>query len=171
MAPIGQHGQPLHFAGYEMTTPLPVEFVNPNPIVPGVATIGPSSSLASVVAYLNSLGYNGAGYATWYTAAHLKDSSLTPYQGIVTYLAGTGISNAIGSAVGATGTATGQIATGTVNGLNQFSKDVLGGFNLGGWFLRIGEILLGLVLIGVGVARITGVQNVVSAAVKTKMIP
>lgn len=46
------------------------------------------------------------------------------------------------------------------------SKDALGGFNIANWFLRIGEILLGLVLIGVGVARITGVQNAVTNALK-----
>jgi hypothetical protein len=44
--------------------------------------------------------------------------------------------------------------------------DKIASFNLGSWFLRIGEILLGLVLIGVGVARITGSQNVISKAMK-----
>ncbi len=48
-------------------------------------------------------------------------------------------------------------------------SNVLGGFNLGSWFLRVGEILLGLVLIGVGVARITGVQNAISKVVKAKV--
>lgn len=47
--------------------------------------------------------------------------------------------------------------------------DILGGLNLGSWFLRIGEGLLGLVLIGVGIARVTGAQNVISQAVKTKL--
>lgn len=47
--------------------------------------------------------------------------------------------------------------------------DKLGGFNLGSWFLRIGEILLGLVLVGVGIARITGAQNIVSQVVKAKV--
>lgn len=47
--------------------------------------------------------------------------------------------------------------------------DALGSFNIGAWFLRIGEILLGLVLVGVGVARITGAQNAISNIVKTKM--
>lgn len=44
--------------------------------------------------------------------------------------------------------------------------DPLGKLNLGGWFIRIGEILLGIVLIGVGLARLTGVQNVVSKVAK-----
>jgi hypothetical protein len=48
-------------------------------------------------------------------------------------------------------------------------SDVFGKFNLGSWFLRIGEILLGIVLVGVGLARITGVQNAISQIVKTKM--
>jgi hypothetical protein len=47
--------------------------------------------------------------------------------------------------------------------------DALGSFNIGAWFLRIGEILLGLVLVGVGIARITGAQNAISTFVKTKM--
>lgn len=47
--------------------------------------------------------------------------------------------------------------------------DILGGFNLSGWFLRIGEVLLGVVLIGVGIARITGAQNAISAMAKTKL--
>jgi hypothetical protein len=47
--------------------------------------------------------------------------------------------------------------------------DTLGSFNIGAWFLRIGEILLGIVLVGVGIARITGAQNVVSKIVKAKV--
>ena len=47
--------------------------------------------------------------------------------------------------------------------------DTIAGLNLGAWFLRIGEIALGIVLIGVGVARITGLQNVASQVVKTKL--
>lgn len=48
--------------------------------------------------------------------------------------------------------------------------DLLGKFNLPSWFLRVGEILLGIVLVGVGLARVTGTQNIVSKAVKTAMV-
>lgn len=52
------------------------------------------------------------------------------------------------------------------------AADALGGFNIGSWFIRIGEILLGLVLIGVGVARITGAENAISKVVKSgKIMP
>jgi hypothetical protein len=34
------------------------------------------------------------------------------------------------------------------------------------WFIRIGEILLGIVLIGVGVAKLTGTTNLISKALK-----
>jgi hypothetical protein len=54
-------------------------------------------------------------------------------------------------------------------GTGSAIANTLGGFNISNWFLRIGEILLGLVLIGVGVARITGAQNAISNIVKTKM--
>ena len=60
-------------------------------------------------------------------------------------------------------------ALNVANGAIGAATDVIGGFNLGSWFLRIGEILLGIVLVGVGVARITGVQNAVSQVVKTKV--
>lgn len=49
------------------------------------------------------------------------------------------------------------------------NSDILGRFNLASWFLRIGEVLLGLVLIGVGIARITGAQNAISNIIKTKL--
>ena len=41
--------------------------------------------------------------------------------------------------------------------------------NLEQWMLRIGEVLLGLVLVGVGLARITGVDNAISKVLQTKM--
>ena len=68
-----------------------------------------------------------------------------------------------------------QATSGTINpsggpaGQPTNFSDILGRFNLGSWFLRIGEILLGIVLVGVGIARITGAQNVISNFAKTKM--
>lgn len=44
--------------------------------------------------------------------------------------------------------------------------DVLGKLDLGGWFVRIGEILLGIVLIGVGIAKLTGTTNAIAKTVK-----
>lgn len=49
------------------------------------------------------------------------------------------------------------------------AQDVFKGLNLGSFLLRIGEIALGIVLVGVGIARITGLQNAVSDVVKTKI--
>lgn len=45
-------------------------------------------------------------------------------------------------------------------------RDILGNVAVGNWFLRIGEILFGIVLAGVGIARLTGVSNAVSKAVR-----
>lgn len=89
---------------------------------------------------------------------------------------GAGIAIAIGSGTNSVNPVTGGKAAGsqiasTNAGAQQLQQDILGQFNLGGWFLRVGEVLLGLVLIGVGIARITGVQNAVSAVAKTKLIP
>jgi hypothetical protein len=67
------------------------------------------------------------------------------------------LSGALGYAVGGSG----GLDTGVAAG------ESLGGLNLGEWFLRIGEIVLGIVLIGVGVAKLSGASNVVSEAAKT----
>lgn len=58
--------------------------------------------------------------------------------------------------------ALGNEAKGTVSGIT----DAIGKFNVGGWFVRVGEILLGLVLIGVGVAKLTGTANIISKVAK-----
>lgn len=44
--------------------------------------------------------------------------------------------------------------------------DTIGNFNLASWFLRVGEIVLGIVLVGVGIAKLTGTTNFVMEAVK-----
>lgn len=45
----------------------------------------------------------------------------------------------------------------------------LGDADLRAWFIRIGEVLLGIVLVGVGVAKLTGTTNVVSNLVKARI--
>jgi hypothetical protein len=56
------------------------------------------------------------------------------------------------------------------NGIDTATEDVLkaGGMNLdlNNWLIRIGEIVLGVVLVGVGIAKLTGASNVISKAVK-----
>lgn len=37
------------------------------------------------------------------------------------------------------------------------------------WMIRIGEILLGIVLVGVGIAKLTGTTNAVAGLVKAKL--
>lgn len=59
----------------------------------------------------------------------------------------------IGNASGATDALTG--------GLNDTA--------VSSWLIRIGEILLGVVLVGVGVAKLTGTTNVVASAVKARI--
>lgn len=43
------------------------------------------------------------------------------------------------------------------------------GANIETLFIRVGEVLLGLLLIGIGVASITGTSNFVSKAVRSKL--
>lgn len=54
-------------------------------------------------------------------------------------------------------------------GVAQSGMDVLGSLNLASWLIRIGEILLGIVLVGVGVAKLTGTTNFVASAVKARI--
>lgn len=46
-----------------------------------------------------------------------------------------------------------------VNDVTGAITDSFKGLNLPVWFLRIGEIILGIVLVGIGVAKLTGLQS------------
>lgn len=48
----------------------------------------------------------------------------------------------------------------------QGVTDPLGRLNLGGWVIRIAEIMLGVVLIGVGIAKLTGATNAIAKIAK-----
>jgi len=64
----------------------------------------------------------------------------------------------IGTAIGNAGDSAGQKAAEAVGAFK--------GLNLETWILRIGEIVLGVVLIGVGLAKLTGTTNLISKAAK-----
>lgn len=129
--------------------------------------VSPTASLTEVVSLIaKQYGpAKAAQFLQWYEAAVKQDPSLTPLNGATAFLTGTTIANNLGTTTGALATIPSAAATGASNAY----KDILGGFNLGNWFLRIGEILLGLVLVGVGLARITGAQNVISQVVKARI--
>jgi hypothetical protein len=57
--------------------------------------------------------------------------------------------------------AAGHTGSGIVHSPGTVVADVFHGINFGNWILRIGEIILGVVLIGVGIAKLTGTDNVV----------
>ena len=63
---------------------------------------------------------------------------------------------------------TGGIANLTGNAAASGVEKITGTstFNLGSWVLRIGEILLGIVLIGVGIAKLTGTTNTIAKLAK-----
>lgn len=44
--------------------------------------------------------------------------------------------------------------------------NIIGGVDIVSWLIRIGEIILGIVLIGVGVAKLTGTTNAVARIAK-----
>lgn len=49
---------------------------------------------------------------------------------------------------------------------NNVAQAPFHGLNLETWFLRIGEVLLGIVLIGVGLAKLTGTSNAIAKLAK-----
>jgi hypothetical protein len=63
----------------------------------------------------------------------------------------------------------GTAASDAIHGPASAAHEILGGVDITGWFVRIGEVLLGLVLLGVGVAKLTGSTNVIAKAVKAKL--
>ncbi len=109
--------------------------------------------------------------ATQFRAYALQQHALHPelsVQQILSMFLATSLGGALATGIGQTGTILGQVPGAAAKGAAN-AIDSLGGFNLSSWFLRIGEILLGIVLVGVGVARITGAQNAISKIVKTKV--
>lgn len=103
--------------------------------------------------------YGSAAAAKWVQlCASLPDK---PYKTILSVWGLWIAENSIGHTVAA-GT---KGVAGFTNTAATATSDTLGGFNLSNWFVRVGEILLGVVLIGVGVAHISGSQNIISRAV------
>lgn len=135
-----------------------------------------TNDMNAIVAQMNAQGDTqlATEYQQFAIGFHAQYPQYSANQAVSAFLA-TALGASLSAGITGTGTALGQIpqaaATGAENAVNNLSNplDLLGSFNLGSWFLRIGEILLGLVLIGVGVARITGASNFISSAVKAKI--
>lgn len=127
------------------------------------------AELQAAIQELNAKGHHDLAVQlrAYALQMHAKHPELT-FQQIVQAFVASDVSGALGTAIGQTGTILGQTPVAAAKGA-QNAFESLGGFNLSSWFLRIGEILLGLVLVGVGVARITGAQNAISKVVKTRL--
>lgn len=107
-----------------------------------------------------------------------QNKNLTASQAYVAWLL-TAVGSALPAAFQDIFTATGKTVTpivqGTGAGLLQTGQDIagvtdfFGRLTQGNLWLRVSEVLLGIVLIGVGLARITGTQNVVSQVVKARI--
>lgn len=106
--------------------------------------------------------------ATQFRAYALREHAIHPelsVQQLLSAFIASDLAGAVGTTIGQTGTLLGQVPGAAAKG----AENVYKGLNLGSWLLRIGEILLGIVLVGVGVARITGAQNAISKVVKAKI--
>lgn len=138
---------------------------------------GKQATKSQIDAYLNSFP-NPAGeimmnsYDAFYQkhCANGNCSAAQMYLAWVLTFVGSGLAKSIGIEMKAGGELTYVGAEGTVKGLDQTANDIFHGLNLETWVLRIGEILLGVVLIGVGVAKLTGTENTISKIAKTGVV-
>jgi hypothetical protein len=142
------------------------------------------STLAEVVAALDSIGLSGVSFQSWYTAAHAKDPSLTPYQGGSIWLAGQDLSGGLGAAATAAGTATDQAAQGATTGADQFAQSVsnpldalaaigafFGNLSQANTWIRVGKVVVGGLLLVLGLVHITGVDSAAASVVKKVPLP
>lgn len=127
------------------------------------------TDLNRVISEMNAKGYKqlAVQFRAYALQQHAQHPELTVQQLLNAFVASE-LAGALSTGIGQTGAVLGQVPGAAAAGAEK-AVESLGGFNLASWFLRIGEILLGLVLIGVGVARITGAQNAISKVVKTKL--
>jgi hypothetical protein len=124
------------------------------------------ADLARFIAQANKQGDHQLAmqFRAYALQQHALHPTLTVQQLLSAFVA-TELGGALSTGIGQTGTLLGQVPGAAAKG----AEDAFKGLNLGNWFMRIGEILLGIVLVGVGVARITGAQNAISSFVKTKV--
>jgi hypothetical protein len=143
-----------------------------------------SSTLAEVVAALDSIGLSGVTFETWYNAAHAKDPSLTPYQGGSIWIVGQDLSGGLGAAATATGTATDQAAQGATTGADEYAKSLSNPLDalaaIGDFFtrltdastwIRVGKVVIGGLLLIIGIVHITGAENAVATAARKVPLP
>lgn len=66
-----------------------------------------------------------------------------------------------------------QQVGGTVGGFPSIPNplDIFHGLNIGNILLRVGEVVLGVVLIAVGLAKVTGTDNLLASAIKKVPVP
>jgi len=145
---------------------IPITTLVLNMPIPVGASQSFQGELQAAIADLNKKGHHelAVQLRAYALQMHAQHPELT-FQQIVQAFLATDLAGALGTTIGQTGTILGQTPVAAAKG----AENVFHGLNLSSWFLRIGEILLGIVLVGVGVARITGAQNAVSKIVKTKL--
>lgn len=131
-----------------------------------------NASIAQIEADFNAAGYDGAAYASWAQAAIAKDPALSPYNAALAWFTGTGLAKAVGTAAAGTGKMLGQVQQGAQNtnyappnplsGLAAIG-DFFGRLGQASTWIRVAEVLLGVILLAVGVAELT---NAVPVATK-----
>lgn len=98
--------------------------------------------------------------------------TLDPKQGLIAwFLVTSKLPNKLGHDIAIALGSAGQLSkdAGQAIGATFGKFDIFNGINFGNWLMRGGEILIGLVLIGVGVAKITGTQNIISKIAKVPL--
>lgn len=119
-----------------------------------------------------------------YAAAHPNEAASEAYLAWFFSAVGKGLGESVAQILSLSAKNAEEIAKGTVSGLNKTGKKVTsvpgltGVAAIGDFFsrlteantwLRVGEVVLGIILLGIGVARITGAQNAISSVVKARI--
>lgn len=138
---------------------------------PGGGTPGPT--FQKVLSDLNANRLTSAELNAWAATGNATDAQVKQLEDVVLHKVLTGDNH--GNWLAQINRDLRKIdnATNPSNPDNVLAKaintDLFHGLNLQNLIMRLGEIVLGVVLVGVGVAKLTGASNVVSKAVRMKI--
>lgn len=115
----------------------------------------------------NNTKYKGQTFPQIYQALLAQYPTESPFvvaQTVLGIYAAARLTNSIQASVNETGTSVGQIAQGTVAGLDSFATP-LQFLTSGAFWVRAGEVILGLVLVGVGMVKLAETNGAAKAVV------
>jgi hypothetical protein len=122
--------------------------------------------------------YQGMNASELYAYLAKQNPTASPYTLAVDtsdLLLSSDLAYGIGGSVTAAGDATGDIATGTVKGLDQFLSNPLFGFltifTNGELWIRVAKVVIGGIVLIVGLAHMSGASNAIASTARKAPLP